>query len=425
MTIIDVVKWNGDPNIFAWKYPESNLSTKTQLIVHETQEAVLFSKGKLLSKFKAGKYTLSTENIPILRDLYGIPFGGVNPFTAEVWYVSNIDILDIKWGTPQPLQIKDHLYNVIIPIRAFGQMGISITDSEKFLLKLVGTLNSFNREDISSYFKGVLLAEATTVIAKKIIDEKISILDLPAHYVTLSDSLKEILLSKFEEYGISIKSFFINNISFPESDATIIKLKAMMTKRAEMSMLNYTYQQERTFDFMNNAAQNKGAAGSTMSAGIGMGLGVNIGNTMGNMMQNMSSNIQPTSICKHCNSQISEEVVFCPSCGQHNIKDKIQHNTIIKCNVCNQTIAPDDKFCRNCGDKYHKCPFCEGDIDPDVSTCPLCNNGLPSRCCNCNTELSMNAKFCSQCGTTTTKKCECGTINTPGAKYCTECGIKI
>jgi len=112
MAFIDLVRWSPqeDVTVYAHKYPEDNLSTYTQLIVQESQEALLFSKGQLLQKFGPGKHTLSTENIPILRNLFGLPFGGKNPFTAEVWFVNKIQAYNIEWSISS-MNIHDVDYN--------------------------------------------------------------------------------------------------------------------------------------------------------------------------------------------------------------------------------------------------------------------------------------------------------------------------
>lgn len=429
MKLIDVVKWEGTPDVFAWKFPETNLSTKTQLIVHQTQEAVLFSKGKLLSKFGAGKHTLSTENIPVLRELYGIPFSGTNPFTAEVWFVNKVEVLDVKWGTSQPFQIRDPQFNLIIPVRAYGQFGISIADSEKFLLKLVGTLPEFNRKYIDGYFKGLLLAEATSAIAKKITDDRICIVDIAAHTITLSGHLCGMLRKKFGEYGISINSFYIHSISFPENDDTIVKLKAMMAKRTEMSMLGYTYQQERSFDVIEQAAKNTGTAGSVMGAGIGagmgVGMGVGLGGAMSPLLQNVVAGATPQPVCKSCGQPVLPDTNFCPHCGYSEINSRGVAVPEIRCNKCGSVIPPEAKFCDNCGDEYYKCPYCQADIDPSVSICPVCHKELPCLCAKCGAVVPENAKFCSQCGTSVLKSCRCGAKNNPRAKFCVTCGTKL
>ncbi|MDR0454944.1 MAG: SPFH domain-containing protein [Deferribacteraceae bacterium] len=157
MTIVEVVKYNGNPDILAWKYPSEELGTWTQLIVNESQEAVLFKGGQALDIFAAGRHTLSTANIPFLNKIINLPFGGRSAFTAEVWYINKLYTLDIKWGTPTPIQIQDPKYKVFIPIRSFGQFGIRVEESKKFLAKMVGTLSIFDKDNIIRLFRGLYL----------------------------------------------------------------------------------------------------------------------------------------------------------------------------------------------------------------------------------------------------------------------------
>ena len=162
MAIVSVVKYDGNPDVFAWKYPDSELGTWTQLIVNESQQAILFKGGQALDVFEAGRHTLSTNNIPFLETIINLPFGGQSPFSAEVWFVSKQFNLDVKWGTPSPIQIQDPVFGVFVPVRSHGVFGIQIDDAKRFLVKLVGTLPSFTKNDIMRYFRGVYVAVSYT-----------------------------------------------------------------------------------------------------------------------------------------------------------------------------------------------------------------------------------------------------------------------
>ena len=135
MALIDVIKYAGKRDVLAWRYPSQELRLGTQVIVNESQEAVFVKEGKILDILGPGRYTLSTENIPILAKLINLPFGGKTPFTAEIWYINKAYLLDVKWGTPTPMQLQDPKYKVFIPVRAFGQFGFQIKDSKQFLTK--------------------------------------------------------------------------------------------------------------------------------------------------------------------------------------------------------------------------------------------------------------------------------------------------
>ena len=304
MAIIDVVKFNSDASIFAWKHPNSELSTWTQLIVAEAQEAILIKNGQITDVFGPGHYTLSTDNIPVLQGLINLPFGGKSPFSAEIWFINRAFALDIKWGTPTPIQVQDPKYGVFVPMRAFGQFGIQVEDSRRFLTKLVGTMPFFNSHTLTDYFKGLYVTRVKDRLSSCLVKSKISILEINSHLDEISSELAEQLRGEFAEFGIRVASFFVNDISVPENDPAVKQLKAALAKRAEMDILGYNYQQERTFDTLNTAAGNRGAAGTVMGAGMGMGMGFGMGNVMGNAMGGM----EPVMSTR-------EEKKNCPACG--------------------------------------------------------------------------------------------------------------
>ena len=165
MAIVDLVRWapQGNTNIFAWRFPETNLSTYTQLIVQESQEAILFSKGQIVGKFGPGKHTLSTENLPIIRSLYGIPFGGKNPFTAEVWFVNKLQPYNLPWSIDR-MTIHDIDYNTQLPLTASGQYGLKVVDAEQFLVKVVGTKSGFTQDDLTEQFRGEFTTKVKSCI---------------------------------------------------------------------------------------------------------------------------------------------------------------------------------------------------------------------------------------------------------------------
>lgn len=299
MAVIDLVKWNGSPNLLAWKYPfnsSEELSTWTQLIVNETQEAFLVRGGVYDGPFGGGRHTLTTENIPLIRNLLGLPFGGKSPFSAEVWFVNKVTNLDIRWGTPDPIQLKDPTYNILIPVRAFGQYGVAIADSKKFLLKLVGTLPGFDVDTLGEYFKGVFTTKIKTEIANSIIRMGVSVLEITTHLEDLSNMLKNALAKEMDEYGIKLTQFNIHSINMPEDDPAVISLKTALAKKTEMGILGFNYQQERSFDVLQTAAGNEGNAGGVMGAGLGLGMGVGMGGVMGQTMTQVAAPLSQTQL---------------------------------------------------------------------------------------------------------------------------------
>lgn len=289
MAIIDVVKYDGSDEIFAWKFPSENLRLGTQLVVKTSQHAFFIKGGQVLDEFKEGTYTLKSGNIPLLHKVINIPFGGDSPFQAEVWYINMISKLDNKWGTPTPIQLEDPKYNIIVPVRAFGQFGMSIENPKLFLQTLVGNMKQFSTEKIVEYFQGKVISSITSAIGKKMVLEGISVLQIHVLLDDLSEYCKEKIQQEFINYGIKVENFYLMSINVPESDPSVIKLKEAKDLAAKVNIAGKdVYQMDRSFDVMDKAAQNEGTMGDTMGAGMGLGLGFGMGNQMGNMANQMN-----------------------------------------------------------------------------------------------------------------------------------------
>lgn len=374
MAIVEVVKYNGKPNVMAWKYPSEELGTWTQVIINETQEVVFVKEGKVLDILEPGRHTLSTENIPLLSKIVNLPFEGKTPFTAEIWYVNKVFALDVKWGTAPAIQLQDPKYKIFIPVTAFGQFGIRVIDSKKFLTKLVGTLPSFEHDVMVKYFRGLLVSNVKNVISGYLIKKDISILEINAYISEIGEELESKLKPELDKYGIELVNFYVTSIEVPEEDSAVIKLKEALSKRAEMDIVGYDYTTARSFDTLESAAKNEGSGSNLMNAGIGLGMGLGVGNQFGMQMNSVSSKINTSNArkeknkikCNKCGNEVEENQKFCPECGE-----KIGN------------------LCKNCGAKLTKkgqkfCPECG---TPQIFTCPKCKK-----------EIDENSKFCPECG---------------------------
>lgn len=428
MGIVDVITYNGGPDVFAWKHPNSELGTWTQLVVHESQEAVLFKGGQALDIFGPGRHTLETANIPILNKIINLPFGGRSPFVAEVWYVNKVHSLEIKWGTATPIQLQDPKYNIFLPVRSFGQFGIQIIEPKKFLTKIVGTLPVFNRESLLKFFRGLYLTKVKDSISSYLIKKGVSVLEINAYLVELSEHLKERITPVLDEYGIRLVNFYVNSINVPESDSAVIKLKEALAKRAEMDIIGYNYMQERSFDTLEGAATNPGSAqAGVMGAGIGMGMGFGIGGAMGNQVGGLAQNINTGTMkkCENCHTDIATTVRFCPSCGNDTQKAK-QEEDVIACSECNHKYSKNYKFCPKCSSPYNPCKSCGADMKAGSTACPACGKAAPKPCPGCGNLIeNEKAKFCPECGENLIKKCNgCEAPLEGNPKFCPECGNK-
>lgn len=359
MAIVSVVKYDGTPDVFAWKYPDDELGTWTQLIVNESQQAILFKGGQALDVFEAGRHTLDTYNIPFLEKIVNLPFGGDSPFKAEIWFVNKAFNLDVKWGTPSPIQIQDSKYNVLLPVRSNGVFGLRIVDPKKFLVKLVGTLPSFRKEDIANYFRGLYVARVKDAISTYILEEKVSVLEVNMYLDELSEFLQQQISPVMDEYGIGLVNFFVNSISVPENDPAVVKLRESLSRRAEMDIVGFNYVQERSFDTLEGAATNQGSmVAPLMGAGMGMGMGFGMGAGMGGAFAELAQNLSIAEVvpgkgneagaaCAHCGSLIPSGYRFCGACGK---EASASTATAIKfCGMCGNEIVPGNRFCSQCG----------------------------------------------------------------------------
>lgn len=412
MALVEVIKYDGSPDVYAWKHPNEELGTWTQLIVNESQQAILYKGGKAFDTFGSGRHTLSTLNIPLLNNIVNIPFGGHSPFVAEIWYVNRVSNLDMKWGTTAPIQLQDPKYKIIIPVRAFGQMGIRIEDSRKFLVKLVGTLSQFDQADISRYFRGLLLMNINESISSYLVHKQISILEINAYISEISNHVKEKMMPVFAEFGIEIVNLYMDSVNTPDDDPSVKRLQEALARKAEMDIVGYTYQQERSFDTLEGAAKNEGSTqAGLMGAGLGMGMGFGLGGAFGQGMAGLGRVMDVTGG--------TGNVQFNSSTSSNSAATQT-------CDKCSQPLTPGSKFCAHCGDKYNSCDQCGADNPEGATQCKSCGKAFAKPCRSCGAALQAGAKFCPECGASAVMTCSsCGHAVQPGQKFCPECGQRV
>lgn len=433
MALIDCASWKprGTEFIFAYRYPETNLSTYTQLVVHESQEALLFSKGQLMGKFGPGKHTLDTENLPILRNLFGIPFGGKNPFTAEVWIVNKLYPSNLTWAI-RSMSVHDADYQTMLPLYSEGQYGVQVSDSEKFLIKMVGTKEVFTESDMLSHAYGEFTSKAKSAIIQFMTSQRVGFKSISAHLDNLSGYLKGQLLSFWEEYGITLTKFYINDISIDTTTAEGQKISQALASQASMSITGHSWQQEQMFGVAHNAIEQIG----TSSGNGGLLAGLMAMNMMGNggmggaisngMMQ--THNNQPTfSGCQNTNPNICSEATL----ANHSASGARE----IYCANCSKKHLTSEKFCPHCGSEYYPCPRCATDNPPSARRCVSCGTSLQqaigATCHSCGSGIVAGAAFCSQCGApqqviAQQNSCtRCRAMIPPTSKFCPKCGQKV
>ena len=295
MAIIDIVKYEQQEGVIVHKFPSCDLRWGSQLVVYPGQVAFFVKGGKVCDKFTSGTYTLKSGNIPLLNKLINIPFGGDSPFQADVWFVNTLQRLNLKWGTEVPMQLEDPKYEVIVPVRAFGQYGFRVNDAALFVNGLVGNMNHFDEQQLQSYFRGLLLMKLTDIIAKKIIVDKTSVLEILPRLQEISTYCEDELRPYFATYGVEIVLFNIISINIPEDDASLNEIKKAKNLSARLKITGReNYSLERSFDVMDKAAENESGTGAAfINAGLGLGASLNIGKQIGNQLMPEGSSVPP------------------------------------------------------------------------------------------------------------------------------------
>lgn len=392
--IADVIKYEGDNSTFVWKHPSEDFNYLTQLIVHESQEALFMMNGQALDLFGAGRYTLESENIPIIGKVFQKATDDISPFHCEVYFINKAEQMAIKWGTDTKIQYVEPTYNFPLQIGASGEMSLRVEDSRKLLIKLVGTENNLGQDRLTRFFRAFLMTRVKTYIAQIMKNQAISIFEIDEHLTEFSETLHQRLIPDFAEYGVALERFFVTVIAKPDGDEfyekfktlhfrqyadiadarirqqvgvieaetqaqqTVIASQALATKRQQEG---YTYQQERGFDVAEGIAQNE-AVGQFTNMGVGLGTMAGVGGAVGGVVGGAVSSAmgqvdmnppgqplggqsvppQPTSTTqagqvppdmqRHPSSQPqgTSKPNFCPNCG---------------------TPTNGANFCSNCGQK--------------------------------------------------------------------------
>ncbi len=197
--IADIIKYEGDNTTFIWKHPCEDFNSLTQLIVHESQEAVFFMNGHALDLFGAGRYTLETQNIPLIGKALNRTTDDKTPFHCEVYFINKTEQMSIKWGTDSKVQYMEPTYGFPISIGANGEMSLRADDSRKLLLKLVGTESYLDQQKLVGFFRAFLMTGVKTYMAQVIKAKKINIFEIDENLTLFSDEIKNLLVGDFAE----------------------------------------------------------------------------------------------------------------------------------------------------------------------------------------------------------------------------------
>jgi membrane protease subunit (stomatin/prohibitin family) len=272
---IDVIQWEDQTHdTIVWKFHRRDNAIKSgaQLIVRESQKAVFLHEGELGDVFGPGRHRLTTNNIPILTSLSNWKYGFDAPFQCDVFFVSTRQFTDQKWGTRNPIMMRDAEFGPI-RLRAFGSYCFQVTDPGTFVKQISGTNSDYDTASIAGQFRNMLAARFSDALGEL----KIPALDLAANYNEMGDDLREKLQPEFDEYGVTLTKFLVENISLPEEVEKALDTRSSMGVLGNMN----TYTQFKTANAIGDMAKNQGGGGNMM----GMFAGVNMGQAMGSAMQ--------------------------------------------------------------------------------------------------------------------------------------------
>ena len=340
--VIDVIEWTDQTkNTLVHKYDMNGkeIMNGAQLTVRESQVAIFVSEGQLADVFGPGRYELKTANLPLLTKIKSWKYGFNSPFKCDVYFINTRQFLDCKWGTQNPVMMRDSEFGMI-RLRAFGSYAFHVKDPEALLKECFGTAKTYTVEDIQNQIKRTAVSSLSDAIA----ESKIPALDIAANYDELAEYAKNAINPKIANLGVELTAFVIENVSLPE------EVEKAMDRRTSMGVVGnlQQYTQYQAAEALRESANNpNSAAGSAM----GIGAGVSMGQMMAGALN--VANTQPAAaapvaaaagFCANCGAALSAGAKFCPNCGQ-------RQGGGATCPACGNPVAADAKFCANCGQK--------------------------------------------------------------------------
>lgn len=462
--IADIIKYEGDNSTFIWKHPNEDFNSLTQLIVHESQEAVFFMNGQALDLFGPGRYTLETQNIPKVGKFLNRTTGGETPFHCEVYFINKTVQMAVKWGTDSKVRFLEPTYGVPLEIGASGEMNLMVSDARKLLIKLVGTMNGIAWEDQSSGFTKSLVASFRPLISTAvkanlssvIKTNNINILEIDEHLLTLSNVLRGSILPGFEEYGLTIPEFYVNTVVLPENDPNFRRIRDLhavslqkkmveaeteiKTAQAEAAAAVTAAERQAILERETTATEQarraaerdliraQAEAQAARMAGLaeaevmrakgydhkdelqaevqkayaeGIGnLTINGGGGAAGDMIGLGVGMAAAGVVV---PQMNEMFK-----GFATPASTPEQAPAAKCAGCGAALPANAKFCLECGEKVAPA------VPDNMIVCPQCG------------QIVAKGKFCLECGYKFVTACpQCGQTLTPGAKFCLECGTKL
>ena len=463
MHIAEVIKYEGDNTTFIWKHPSEDFNNLTQLVVHESQEAIFFMNGQALDTFGPGRYTLETQNIPKLSSFINRAMGGDAPFHCEVYFINRNVQMAVKWGTDYKVRYIEPTYGVPLEIGASGEMNLMVSDSRKLLIKVVGTTKGIAWEEtgkgfaksLSACFRPLISTAVKTNLTSCIKANNINIFEVDESLDVLSTALRNSMLPGFEEYGLTIPEFYVTTVVLPESDPNFKRIKELHTislqkrmveaettiktamaesqatiiaaerqavlereatqtekarREAERELIRAQAEAQMTKMAGFAEAEVMKAKGYTekdiIQADVQKAYAAGIGNmTIVGGAGGVAGDMIGLGVGMATAGMVSNQMGDMFKGFNPTLNEEPKHK--ITCPKCGGEVPDNSKFCLECGTKIEI-------LAEDEMICPSCG------------KKTHKGKFCMECGSPLVSRCpKCGVEVPNGAKFCLECGEKL
>ena len=353
--VIEATDFSQDTIVFQFPVQGNEIKMGAHLIVREGQCAVFLNEGVIADVFGPGRYTLITENMPLLTKLKSWEYGFNSPFKAEVFFVSTRLFNDQKWGTQKPILRRDAEFGMV-RMSAFGIFSFKVIRPEVFLREIFGTLPTYTTKDIVGYLRRMVVSRLADAIGEL----QMPIIDLVSSYDELGEAGRTRMQPAFEAIGLFLQQLIIESISLPE------EVEKVIDKRTSMGVLGDLgqYTRYQSAEAIRDAARNPGGIAGV---GVGLGAGAQVGRAFADSVAAPAAAPAAGTIrCVSCGSEVDANAKFCPECGK------------------NPRFAG------------VPCPKCGKEIKADAKFCPECGAALRVTCKKCGAQGS--GKFCAECG---------------------------
>lgn len=468
MAIAEIIKYEGDNSTFIWKHPSEDFNSMTQLIVHESQEAVFFMNGEALDLFGPGRYTLETQNVPKLGKFLNRTTGGESPFHCEIYFINQTVQMGLKWGTDSKVRYLEPEYGIPLELGASGEMNLRVSDSRKLLIKLVGTMKGIAwgengpgfTKSLQNSFRPLISMSVKSNLTSAIKAADINILEVDEHLETLSEALRAKILPGFEEYGLTVPQFYLTTVVLPEEDPNFRRIRELHTISLQTRMASAEAQvrtaqaaaeaqviaakrqaelerqqteteiakreAERKLIGAQAEAEAKKASGfaeaeimrakgytekDVMQAEVQKAFAEGMGNmgAGGSAGGSAMSDIIGLGVGLKAAGVVGNQFGDLFGVGAQTAQESPAQAApaTVQCPNCGNKLPSGAKFCLECGTKIEQ-------LADNEMICPVCGKKTPK------------GKFCMECGAMLVKKCpNCGADVPEGGKFCLECGTKL